>query len=162
MHLQHTRHQPSLDGFGNCVAVLALHFDTPVSWARRFSDFLHVCSCLAPMSCNFSVSTRCLCFCFLSIKSPIVLSLFAKLWIVWLLETLSSRNLLQIFADTFKQIRASHSCHTETHVALNCTAPWRTKLLANCNWEQMTNGVNNCCLLLTNHNSQAWTALHAV
>jgi hypothetical protein len=44
--------------FSNCVAVLALDFDTPVSWARHFSDFLGVCSSLAPMSSNFSsVST---------------------------------------------------------------------------------------------------------
>jgi hypothetical protein len=31
LHLQHTRHQLSLDGFNNCVAILALDFDTPVS-----------------------------------------------------------------------------------------------------------------------------------
>jgi hypothetical protein len=31
LHLLHTRHQLSLDGFGNYVAVLALDFDTPVS-----------------------------------------------------------------------------------------------------------------------------------
>jgi hypothetical protein len=44
---------------GNCVALLTLDFDIPISWARCFSDFLGVCSSLAPMSCNFfSVSTR--------------------------------------------------------------------------------------------------------
>jgi hypothetical protein len=30
LHLQHTRHQLSLDDFSNCVAVLAPNFDTPV------------------------------------------------------------------------------------------------------------------------------------
>jgi hypothetical protein len=80
LHLQHTRHQLSLEGFSNCVAVLAPDFDTPVSSARHFSDFLGVCSSLAPMSSNFSsVSTWSLCFCFLSVKSPVVLSLFTKL-----------------------------------------------------------------------------------
>jgi hypothetical protein len=45
--------------FSSCVAVLALDFDVPVSIARRFSDFLGVCSSLATMSCNFFwVSTR--------------------------------------------------------------------------------------------------------
>jgi hypothetical protein len=79
LHLQHTRHQLPLDGFSNCVAFLALDFDTPVSWARRFSDFLGACSNLAPVSSNFSsVSTQRLCFCFLSITSPVVLSLFTK------------------------------------------------------------------------------------
>jgi hypothetical protein len=59
-HIQHTRHKLSLDGFSNCVAILALDFNTPVSWARCFSDFLGVCLSLSPMSCNFSVSTlRC-------------------------------------------------------------------------------------------------------
>jgi hypothetical protein len=146
LHLQPTRHQLSLDGFSNCVAVLALDFDTPVSWARRFSYFLGVCSCLAPMSSSFSSgSTRRLCFCFLCIKNPIVLSLFTKLWIVCLLGTLSSQNLLEIFA------RDSHSCHIEIHIALKHTAPWRTTLLNNCSWEQMANGADNCWLLLTDH-----------
>jgi hypothetical protein len=49
LHLQHTRHRLSLDGFSSYVAVLALDFDTPVSWARRFSDFLGACSSLAPV-----------------------------------------------------------------------------------------------------------------
>jgi hypothetical protein len=69
LHLQHTRNHPSLDGFISCVAVLALDLDTPVSTARRFSDFLGICSSLAPTSSSFSsVRTRSLCFCFLSIK----------------------------------------------------------------------------------------------
>jgi hypothetical protein len=38
LYLQHTRQQLSLDGFSNCVAVLALGSDTPVSWARRFNE----------------------------------------------------------------------------------------------------------------------------
>jgi hypothetical protein len=54
--------------FSNCVAVLALDFNTPVFWAKRFSDFLGACSSLAPMSNFSSVSTRRLCFCFLPIK----------------------------------------------------------------------------------------------
>jgi hypothetical protein len=84
--------------FRNWVAVLALDADTPVSWARRFSDFRGVCSSLAPMSYNFSsVSTRRLCFCFLYIKSLVDLSLFAKLWFV----CLSSRNLRRNFRRHF-------------------------------------------------------------
>jgi hypothetical protein len=44
-------------------AVLALESDTPVSRARRLSDFLGLCLSLAPVSFNFSsVSTRRLCF----------------------------------------------------------------------------------------------------
>jgi hypothetical protein len=87
-----------VDGFSNCVAVRTLNFDTPVSWARRFSDFLGACSSLAPTSSNFSsVSSRRLCFCFLFIKSHVVLCLFTKLWIVCLLGTLSSRNLRRNF-----------------------------------------------------------------
>jgi hypothetical protein len=31
LHLQHTRQLLSLYGFSNCIAVLALDFDTPVS-----------------------------------------------------------------------------------------------------------------------------------
>jgi hypothetical protein len=31
LHLQHIRHQLSVDGFSNCVAVRTLNFDTPVS-----------------------------------------------------------------------------------------------------------------------------------
>jgi hypothetical protein len=98
LHLQHITHQLSLVGFSNCVAVLALDFDTIC-----FSDFLDVCSSsLAPMSSNFSsVSTQCLCFCFLSIKSSIVRSLFTKLWIVCLLGTLSPRNLSRNFCWHF-------------------------------------------------------------
>jgi hypothetical protein len=53
---------------------------------------------LAPISSNFSsVSTWRLCFVFLSIKNPVVLSLFAKLWIVCLLGTLSPQNLCRNF-----------------------------------------------------------------
>jgi hypothetical protein len=67
-----------------------------------FSDFLGVRSSLAPMSSTFSsVSTRCLCFCFLSIKSLVDLSLFTKLWILCLLETLSSQSLHQNFCRHF-------------------------------------------------------------
>jgi hypothetical protein len=89
--------------FSDYVAVLALDFDTPVSWTRRFSDFLGVCTSLTPMSSSFSsVSTRRLCFCFMSIKSPVDLSLFTKLWIVCLLENLSSRNFRRHFlADPY-------------------------------------------------------------
>jgi hypothetical protein len=63
LHLQHTRHQLSLDGLSNCVAILALVFDTLVSWARCVSDFLGIWSRLTPLSSNFSsVSSRRLCF----------------------------------------------------------------------------------------------------
>jgi hypothetical protein len=102
LHLHHTRRQLSPDGFSSCVALLALDFDSPVSWARRFSDFIGVCSSLAHVSYKFSsVSTRRLCFCFLPIKSLVVVSLFTKLWIVCLLGTLSSQNLCQNFCWCF-------------------------------------------------------------
>jgi hypothetical protein len=87
--------------FHNCVALLALDFDSAVSWARRFSDFLGEYSSLAPMSCNLSISTRHLCYCFLSINSPVVLSLFTKLWIIFLSRTLSSRTLCRNFRRRF-------------------------------------------------------------
>jgi hypothetical protein len=135
--------------FSNCVAVLALDFDTPVSWARRFSDFLGVRSSLHPMSSNFSsVSTWRLCFCFLSIKSP-VYSPNCELFVCW--ELFHHEIYFEIFADTFYQIHISHRCHSEIHISLKYTAPWRTTLLTNCNWEQMANGADNCCLMLTNH-----------
>jgi hypothetical protein len=135
MHLQHTRHQLLLDGFSNCVAVLALDLATPISWVRRFGDFLGVCSNLVPMSSNFSsVSTRCICF--FSIKCPIVLSLFIKLWIVCLLGNFYHKIYVKIFPDTFQQIRISRRCNTEVHVAVTYSEP-RT-------------------------NSHAWTALRDV
>jgi hypothetical protein len=104
-----------------------------------------------PMSSNFSVSTWLLYFCFLSIKSPVVLSLFTKLWIVCLLGTLSSRNFGRnlrghFLADpyftwvSYRNTRCSEVYRT-----------WRTTLLTDCNWEQMANGADTCCLLLTNH-----------
>jgi hypothetical protein len=112
--------------------------------SKTFSDFLGVYSSLAPVSSNsYSVS-------FLSIKSPVVLSLFTTLWIVCPLETLSSWNLRQNFhwhflADLyFTQV--SH-----IHFALKYTAPWHTTLLTNCDGEQMVNGIGNCCLLLINY-----------
>jgi hypothetical protein len=97
------------------------------------------------MSSNFSsVSTRLLCFCFLSMKSPVDLSLYTTLSIASLLGTLSSRNLCLNF-------RISHTCFTVIHVAVRYTVPWRTILFTNCNWEQMAYDAGNCCLLLTNH-----------
>jgi hypothetical protein len=84
--------------FSNCVALLALDFNTPVPSARCFSYFQGVCSSLAPVSSNLSsVSTRQLCFCFLSIKSPVDLSC----------ELSACRKLfhheiyVQIFTETF-------------------------------------------------------------
>jgi hypothetical protein len=119
-----------------------------LSWARRFSDFLGVYSSLAPMSTNFSlVSTRRLWFCFLFIKSPF-LSLFTKLWIVsW--ELFHHEIYVEIFADTFQQIRISNRCHTEIHVALKHREPCRATLLT-VNREQMARGADNYYLLLTN------------
>jgi hypothetical protein len=113
LHLQHTRHHLSLDGFSNCVAVLALDFDSPISWARRISDFLGVCSSLAPVSSNFSsLSTRRLCF---------------SWW-----KSSHHEIYFEIFADTFQQIRISHRCYTEIHVALKYSEPCRATLLTNC------------------------------
>jgi hypothetical protein len=112
-----------------------------VSWARRISDFESVCSSLDIMSSNFSsLSTRRLCFCFLSIGSPVVLSLFTKLWIVCLMRTPSSRNLRrQFIADpyftyvSYRNISCSKVYRT-----------WRTTLLTDCNWEQKANGDAYC------------------
>jgi hypothetical protein len=116
---------PKLQQWRCCVAVLATGFDTPVSWATHFGNFLDVYSSL---SFNFSVSIqlmfkaqyivevaiqgpgeswhtpythihRSLYFCFLSIMSLVDLSLFTKLWILFLLETLS-QNLCQFSPDS--------------------------------------------------------------
>jgi hypothetical protein len=66
------------------------------------SDFLGVCSSLAPTSSNFSsVSTRSLCFCFLSVKSPDILNLCKKTVTYCLPGTLSSRNLCRNFGRHF-------------------------------------------------------------
>jgi hypothetical protein len=120
-----------------------------VSWAKHFSDFLSVCSSLAPMSFNFSsVSILHLRFCLLSIKSHADLSLFMKLSIVCLLGTLSSRNLRQNFQWHVLADHISHRSHTEIHTALKYTAPWQNTLLANCNQAQLASGADNCCLLL--------------
>jgi hypothetical protein len=90
-------------------ALLALDFDTPVSWARRFSDFLGVCSSLARIWSNFSsVSTWRLCFVFVSIKNPVVLNLFTKLWIVCLLGTLSPRKFTSKFSRTLTSRSVFH------------------------------------------------------
>jgi hypothetical protein len=97
--------------FSNCVVVLALDFDTLVSWAgRRFSDFLGVCSRLAPVSSNLSsVSTLRLCFRFLSIKSPVVLRVCTRVWIVCVCSELFYHEIyVDIFADTFWRISISH------------------------------------------------------
>jgi hypothetical protein len=59
--------------FSNCAVFLAVDFDTPVSSSRRFSDFLGVCSNLAPVSSNFSsVSTRRLCLVSCLLRVPLV------------------------------------------------------------------------------------------
>jgi hypothetical protein len=85
-------------------------------------------------------------FFFLSVKSPIVLSLFTKLWIVCLLGTLSLRNFRQHFlADPY----FTWVTYRNTHV-LKYTTPWCTTLHTNCSWEQMANGADNCCLQLKN------------
>jgi hypothetical protein len=118
LHLQHTRHQLSVDGFSSCVAVLAPDFDIPVFRARRFSDFLGVCSSLTPIASNFSsVSTRRVCFCFLSIKGHVI-SLFTKLRIVCLLGTLSLRNLRRNFLRHFSSRSAFHMGATQKYTLL--------------------------------------------
>jgi hypothetical protein len=138
-------------GFSNCVALLALDFETPLSWARHFSDFLGVCSSLAPVSCNFSASTQHLCFCFLSIKSLVDLSLITKLWIVCLRRTLSSWNIHHGFHRHFLADLHFTEVSHRNNVTLKYTAPWQNTLLTNCNCEQTANVADNCCPLLTNH-----------
>jgi hypothetical protein len=150
----HTYNNPSctystpdtnLHWLASAFVLLFLHLDsdTPVSWERRFSDFLGVCLGLVPMASNFSsVRTRRVCFFFffLSIKSLVVLSLFTKLWIVCLLGTLSSRNLRRNFRRHFQ-------CHTEIHATLKYSEPCHTTLLT-AKWEQMAHSPDNYCLLL--------------
>jgi hypothetical protein len=161
LHLQHTRHQLSLDDFSNCVAVLALDFDTPVSWAIRFRDFLGVCSSLVPKSSNFSlVNTRSLCFCFLSITNPVVLSLFTKLRIVCLLRTLSSRNFRLHFPTdpyfTWVTYRNTRCFKVYPHLyAPHCSITvtenkWLMDLITTAYWWQIINKL------------YAWTTLLAV
>jgi hypothetical protein len=154
-----------LQGMDYCCFIgskLALDFDTLVSWATRFSDFLGVCSYLAAMSSNFSlVSTRRLWFCFLSIKNPIVLSLFIKLWIVCLLGTLSSRNYVQFFRRHFlADPHFTWVSYRNTGCSIKYIAPWRITLRNNCNWKQMPNGADNCWLLLTNYKQTPTHELH--
>jgi hypothetical protein len=72
-----------------------------------------------------------------------------KLFVSW--ECFHHEIYIKIFTSTFQQIRISPRCHTEIHVALKYSEPCRTTLLSNCYWQQMTNGADNCCLLLTNH-----------
>jgi hypothetical protein len=88
--------------FSSCVAVLALHSDTPVSWARRFSDFLGACPGLAPVSSNFLVSTRRLCFCFLSVHQIMNYLSAGNSFITKFSLTLSSRSVLHIHSSTIK------------------------------------------------------------
>jgi hypothetical protein len=76
-------------------AVLQEYLQFPYEFI--FQYFLGVCSSLTSISSNFSANTRRLCFCFLSVKSPVVLSLFTKLWIICLLGSLSSQNLRRHF-----------------------------------------------------------------
>jgi hypothetical protein len=59
---------------------------------------------------------------------------------------------IKIFANAFQQIRTSHRCHTEIHVALKYRKSCATLLTPlTVNWEQMAHGADNCCLLLKNH-----------
>jgi hypothetical protein len=89
-------------------------------------------SCIIKYS---SVSTRCLCSCFLSIKSPADLSLFNKLCNVCLLGTLPSQNLRRNFRRHFLADLFSRRCRTEIYVPLKYTTPCWNILLTNCNWE---------------------------
>jgi hypothetical protein len=131
-------------------AFVLLDFDAPVPWARCFSDFLGVCSSLAPVSSSFSsVSTRCVCFCFL-------FESHCSKFIHQIMNYLSAGNsFITKFTSKFSPTHSSrsvfHMGDTEIHVVLKYTTPWCTTLLTNCNWKQMANGVDNCCLLLTNH-----------
>jgi hypothetical protein len=104
------------------------------------------------MSYDISLArTGRLCFCFLAIESQFNRSLFTKFWIVCLLVTVSSQNLRRNFPRHFLVDLISRRWHTEIHVALKRTAPWRNTLFTNCNWEQMANRANSCRPQLTNH-----------
>jgi hypothetical protein len=86
----------------NSVAILALDVDTPASCARRFSDFLGICSNLAHVSSNFSsVSTGHLCFLFCLLRVPLyqVYSPNYALFVCW--ELFHHKIYIKIFVDTF-------------------------------------------------------------
>jgi hypothetical protein len=127
--------------------------ETLVSWARRFSDFLGVCSSLAPMASNLSVSTPWLCFFFLSkVYSP-----NCELFVRW--EHFHHETYVDIFANTFQQIHISHSCQTKTYAALTYTAPWcTTQLTENKQLMEMV----TAAYCWQNINSRAWTTQLAV
>jgi hypothetical protein len=85
----------------NCATVLALGFDTPVCWARCFSDVLRVSvsSSPAPIPSNFSVRTRRLRVPLFWVYSPNCLSA-GKSFITKFMSksspTLSSRSLFHV------------------------------------------------------------------
>jgi hypothetical protein len=86
-------------------------------------------------------------FLFLSVKIPLVLSLFTKLWIVCLLGTLPSWNLRRNFRRHFPaDPYFTYVSYRNTH----WSKLYRTMTLTYCNWVQMANGTDNCFLLLTN------------
>jgi hypothetical protein len=79
-----------------------------------------------------------LCFCFLSVKSPVVLSLFTKLWIAYLLGTLLSLNSRLNFLRRFH----ADPCFTQTSYRnTRCFKVYH--LLPHCNWEWMANWGDN-------------------
>jgi hypothetical protein len=117
-------------------------------------------SSLARIPSNISsASTRCLCFCFFSIKSPVGLSLFSKLWIVCVLGTLSSRNLHQNFCwhflsdPYFTQVSYRNTC---------CSKVYHTMMYHTTHWEQMANGADNCAYCWQIINYHPWTTLQSM
>jgi hypothetical protein len=140
----------------NCVSVAALDFVTPVPSARVLRDFLSVCTSLANMSSNFfSASAWHLCFflvywqsCCSEFIHQIVNCLFAGISLIIKFTS----KFLPILSSRF---HISHGCHTEIHIALKYTTPLTTY-----HWEQMANGADNCCLMLTNHKQTPTHELH--
>jgi hypothetical protein len=71
-----------------------------------------------------------------ALKSPVVLSLpyspNYELFVCW--EIFHHEIYVEIFADTFQQIRISHRCYTEIHAALKHHKQSRATLLTGNKW----------------------------
>jgi hypothetical protein len=99
--------------FSNFVAVLALDFDTPVSWARRSSDFLGVCSSLAAVLSNFSVSTPC------ALRVPLVKVYSPNC------ELSAGNTSIMKFTSTFSSTLASRSAFHVPYRNTRCSKVFR-------------------------------------
>jgi hypothetical protein len=88
---------------------------------------------------------------FSSMKNPVDLSLLTKLWIVYLLETLSSWSLRRNFLWQFPEDAFNLGVKQKLDTALKYNSQLQNSLLINFNEEQTANGAHSCRLLLKNH-----------